>query len=84
MTDKMWDHYLKDMRDAVSWARGSRNDMMNKVLDILVDLNINLMYFLKSIILITTLIEILLTMLEYFVKELLTNMKIILFLLLYQ
>ncbi|ABG21652.1 tRNA splicing ligase (endogenous virus) [Lactococcus phage KSY1] len=47
MTDKMWDYYLKDMRDAVNWARGSRNDMMNKVLDILVDLNIKFDVFLE-------------------------------------
>ena len=47
MTDKMWDRYLKDMHDAVSWARGSRNDMMNTILDILVDLNIKFDVFLE-------------------------------------
>lgn len=47
MTDKMWDHYFKDMYDAVRWARRSRKDMMNKVLDILVDLNIKFDVFLE-------------------------------------
>lgn len=47
MTDDMWVHYLNDMRDAVNWASGSRNDMMNTILNIFIDMEIKFNIFLK-------------------------------------
>lgn len=47
MPDDMWRAYLRNMHDAVIWARGSRNDMMFEVLTIFEEIGIDVHIFLE-------------------------------------